>query len=275
MTVNHAHSKLVKSPISFAEVAELSRHTLGFQGFAPGLFRFLANLSQHNNKEWFDLNRRYYDANVLDPIRQFTGEVGAVLGLLNDELDTQPKVGRTISRINNDLRGAGSKMPYRPFVSINFSRKGEVCSRSAILYIRFYGRGVAIGFYPGSQPPRTGLIQTGIKNNVRLFQRYLDERRVASRYSELVCTDGGQVTRWPLPQTARRWASLESFTVGEYFDHTDPVLYSSRFRHRVIEVLYDLYPLWLFAFSETIKDDLELYRENRLLIESPRGIAAD
>jgi hypothetical protein len=240
------------------------------------LFRFLAKLGHHNNRDWFDRNRNYYEVNVLGPIRTFTREIGSVLHLLHDELETDPKVGRTISRISNDLRVTGNKPPYRPFIYISFPKRGARWISDGILAIGFYGHGVAAGFYPGRRRPFcSGPAQAGIRNNLRLFQRYLDERRVASRYSELAGREEGLITRWPLPKSARRWLSMESSFVGEYFDYTDPVLYSVRFLDRVIEVLFDLYPLWLFGVSENIKHDLDLYRENRLLLAQPSSVASD
>jgi len=38
--------------------------------------------------------------------------------------------------------------------------------------------------------------------------------------------------------------------------------------------LLDLYPLWLFATSENLKDDLQLYRENAELLARPLTKAA-
>ena len=56
--------------------------------------------------------------------------------------------------------------------------------------------------------------------------------------------------------------NLDSFTVGEYFLANDPILSRRRFLDRAQKILLDLYPIWLFATSENLKYDLEMYSEN-------------
>ena len=97
----------------------------------------------------------------------------------------------------------------------------------------------------------------------------IDEQRIAENYWELAGGDSGPVTKWPLPKTARRWVNLESFTVGEYFPATDPLLSRRAFLDRAQGIMLDLYPLWLFATSSDIKNDIELYRENAGLLARP------
>ncbi|HSF22741.1 MAG TPA: hypothetical protein VLE20_00840, partial [Blastocatellia bacterium] len=108
-----------------------------------------------------------------------------------------------------------------------------------------------------------------IKQNLRLFQRYLDERSIPRNYSELAGEEGGKVTKWPLPRIARRWVELESFVVGEHFASNDPRLSRRSFLDRAQAILLDLFPLWLFATSHNLKDDLQLYRENAELLARP------
>ena len=116
---------------------------------------------------------------------------------------------------------------------------------------------------------RRGPVQKAVKDNLRLFQRYLDDERIAEKYWEIAGGESGTVTKWPLPKTARRWVNLESFTVGEYFSATDPLLKRRAFLDRVQAIMLDLYPLWLFATSSEIKNDIDLYRENVDLLARP------
>jgi uncharacterized protein (TIGR02453 family) len=234
-----------------------------FEGFSAGLFQFLSELAANNNKEWFDENRRVYETQTLAPIKAFVAELGPILGILNEEFETEARVGRTITRINNDMRFHKDRPPYRPLIYIVFPRRGRKWSDEALLYGAISAHGVSIGFYPGGyKQPRIGPVQQGIKKNLRLFQRYLDERRIAETYWELADGEDARLKRWPLPKTARRWMNLDSFTVGEFFAANDPILSRRRFLDRAQKILLDLYPLWLFATSENLKNDLELYGEN-------------
>lgn len=67
------------------------------------MFNFLRDLAQNNNKEWFDTNRRLYESEVLGAAKSFVSEIGPILAMLNQEFETEPRVGRTISRISNDM----------------------------------------------------------------------------------------------------------------------------------------------------------------------------
>lgn len=248
----------------------VNTNSMRFQGFSAGLFKFLSGLAENNNKPWFDEHRREYEASVLGPIKAFVAELGPIVHMLNEELETEPRVGRTVSRISNDIRFHKNRPPYRPFIYVSFPRRGDKWSSGPLLYAGIYPKGVSVGFYPGGHNPlRTGPIQTAIKKNLRLFQRYLDERRIAKSYSELAGEEGGKVQKWPLPETASRWTQLESFVVGEHFGAGDPRVSRRTFLDRAQAILLDLYPLWLFATSENLKEDYELYSENAKLLARP------
>jgi len=241
-----------------------------FPGFSTGLFQFLSSLVENNSKDWFDAHRSEYKAQVLDPIKGFVAELGPIMRMLNEEFEIEPRVGRTISRINNDIRFHKNRPPYRPFIYVAFPRRGRKWESEALLYVAIAGHGLSVGFYPGGyKQPRTGPVQEGIRKNLRLFQRYLDEQQISGNYWELADGAEGTVTKWPLPKNARRWMNLDSFNVGEYFPATERIVSRRSFLDVAQEVFLDLYPLWLFATSENIKDDLDLYRENVEMLAQP------
>jgi len=158
-----------------------------FEGFRTGMFQFLSGLIENNNKPWFDEHRREYEAEVLGPVKCFVSELGPIVHMLNEDFETEPRVGRTISRINNDIRFHKNRPPYRPFIYVAFPQRGHKWSNSAVLYAAITSKGVSLGFFPGGHKVlHTGPIQQRIKDNTRLFQRYLDERNIASSYWELV-----------------------------------------------------------------------------------------
>src|SRR5215510_7662849 len=157
-----------------------------FEGFSAGLFRFLSGLAENNNKPWFDEHRHEYEAEVLGPTKAFVTELGPIVHMLNEDIETEPRVGRTISRISNDMRFHKNRPPYRPVIYVLFPRRGGKWSCSPLLYTGIYPHGVSIGFYPGGNTElMTRPIQETIQRNLRTFQRYLDERRIAKSYWEL------------------------------------------------------------------------------------------
>lgn len=249
---------------------------VGFQGFSPGLFRFLRGLTSNNNKEWFDKHRREYDNHVLGPVKAFVRGIGPTLHMLNPSLEIEPRVGRTLSRISINGRFNKNRPRYRPVVYVGFPRRGIKWRQEALLYVGIYAHGIAAGFSPGGHRERSASpLQDAIRTNTRLFQRYLTTRGIAERYSELVDGEDGNVARWPLPKTARRWVNVESFTVGEYFSASEGMVCTGGFLDRVQQIMLDLYPLWLFATSAELKSDFDLYNENIRLLSHPLAQAAD
>ena len=234
-----------------------------FEGFSAELFHFFDRLAEPNSEEWFEEHSRDYETLVLQPVKALVSDLGALLGGLNQDFESRPRVGRTISRSGNDQKLNKGLPAYRPFVYSCFPRRGHRRASEPLLAVGVYRCGVSVGFYPGLfNRVRVGRIQQGIKKNQRLFQRYLNERSITDQYWELTRGEEEPVMKWPLPKTARRWMKLESFTVGEYFTSTEPVLASRAFLDRAQAILFDLYPLWLFATSDDPKNDYELYRNN-------------
>lgn len=246
-----------------------------FEGFSPKLFQFFRELAANNNKNWFDENRSLYQTEVLDAVKSFVADFGPIMRMLNEEFESEPRVGRTISRINNDIRFHKNRPAYRHFMYVSFPRRNTKWTNEALLYIGIYTHGIGIGFYPGGyRKLRKAPLQQNIELNLRLFQRYLDERLIAEKYSELTDGETGEVKKWPLPNRARKWVNLENFSVGEYFTADEVVAMGRKLLDRVQEILLDVYPLWLFAMSEDVKEDFELYRENVELLARPLTGAA-
>ncbi len=246
-----------------------------FEGFSPKLFEFFRELAANNNKDWFDENRSLYQTEVLDSVKSFVTDFGPIMRMLNEEFESEPRVGRTISRINNDIRFHKNRPAYRHFMYVSFPRRNTKWTSEALLYVGIYTHGVGVGFYPGGyRKLRKAPLQESIGLNLRLFQKYLDERLIADKYSELTDGEAGEVKKWPLPNRARKWVNLENFSVGEYFTADEVAAMGRKLLDRVQEVLLDVYPLWLFAQSEDIKEDFELYQENVELLTRPLSEAA-
>lgn len=244
--------------------------TSRFEGFSPTAFRFLRQLAANNNKAWFDKNREVYHQELLEPMRALVVEVGPLLRILNPELETEPKVGRTISRISNDMRFHKNRPPYRPFIYAGFPRQGKKWSNDALLFVSVFAHGVSVGFYAGGHT-RIGNspLSDAARLNPRLFQRYLKERAVTERYTQLLQDETEPPKTAALPAVAREWASLEAYSLGCYFRHTDRRLRRRSFLDLGQEALIDLYPLWMFATSDEPAAAYAIYNENAGALSAP------
>ena len=70
--------------------------------FAPEALDFLRRLEANNERGWFHARRDEYDRLLLEPARDFVEAFGELSGGLGEGIDADPRVGRSIMRINRD-----------------------------------------------------------------------------------------------------------------------------------------------------------------------------
>jgi uncharacterized protein (TIGR02453 family) len=102
-----------------------------FNGFDKETIRFYKDLSLNNKKEWFDGNRADYDCFVLRPARDLVVDLGERLKEIAPNIIADPRVNKSLFRINRDVRFSKDKTPYKTHLAILFwegKRKRMECS---------------------------------------------------------------------------------------------------------------------------------------------------
>jgi uncharacterized protein (TIGR02453 family) len=89
--------------------------------FGPGLFAFLAELKENNDREWFAANKHRYEEQVLEPALAFIDAFAPRLEKISPHFraDSRPS-GGSLFRIYRDTRFSKDKTPYKTNVGINF-----------------------------------------------------------------------------------------------------------------------------------------------------------
>jgi uncharacterized protein (TIGR02453 family) len=89
--------------------------------FTDDLFRFLKELRQHNERDWFQRNKERYETAVRGPFISFIGDLGAPLKKINPYMIADPRpVGGSMMRIYRDIRFSRDKSPYKTSVAAHF-----------------------------------------------------------------------------------------------------------------------------------------------------------
>jgi uncharacterized protein (TIGR02453 family) len=92
-----------------------------FPGFPAGLFDFLAELMQRNEKAWFEANRARYERDVRGPALAFIRAMRPRLARVSAHLLADDrKVGGSLMRVHRDTRFSADKTPYKTNVGIQF-----------------------------------------------------------------------------------------------------------------------------------------------------------
>ena len=92
-----------------------------FAGFPPDAWAFLTELQAGNSKTFFDANRQRYDDGIDGPSQALVETLAVVLpDRLGLDVRAEPKVGRSLFRINRDTRFAADKTPYKTHLDFLF-----------------------------------------------------------------------------------------------------------------------------------------------------------
>ena len=89
--------------------------------FGFELFRFLRELRENNNKEWFKVNKKRYESDVRDPCLNFVSDFGPYLAKVSKHFVADPRpIGGSLFRIYRDTRFSKDKSPYKTHAGIHF-----------------------------------------------------------------------------------------------------------------------------------------------------------
>jgi len=82
--------------------------------FSAETFTFLRGLTENNNRQWFQQNKKRYEEHVKDPAIRFIIDFGPLLRKISRQFSADPRpVGGSLFRIYRDVRFSKDKSPYK------------------------------------------------------------------------------------------------------------------------------------------------------------------
>lgn len=136
---------------------------------------FFKDLAKNNNKEWFDANRKRYEASVKEPFTAFVAEAIKRIGKHDKAVRIEPK--EAIFRINRDIRFSKDKTPYKLNASAIISPAGRKDHATPGIYFELGPESVK--FYGGAyQPEKDQLerIRTAIMRDPKGFRKTIENK---------------------------------------------------------------------------------------------------
>jgi len=89
--------------------------------FTPATLRFLQELADNNNRDWFAQNKGRYETLVLDPALAFIQSMQDPLDSFAPHFTAIPKrVGGSLMRVYRDTRFGSGREPYKTNIGIQF-----------------------------------------------------------------------------------------------------------------------------------------------------------
>ncbi|MCU0703098.1 MAG: DUF2461 family protein [Fimbriiglobus sp.] len=220
-----------------------------FHGFATETFRFLAELTEHNEKAWMDAHRERYQFFVREPLVELCAAlaeryVGPVLHREHGwEMETDPRPGRALTSIAKNDYGRGG--PYTPDVWVTFYRRASGGKRhDAQLFVRVSDTGVSFGFHLGKSAREAG----------RRFRKAVQEHGEALFQAVRAggCTFRGATTVHPVTDAAglRAWAAEKELFAESHLPPDHPLLRSDDLVGEILIAFDRLVPLLAAALDD-------------------------
>lgn len=184
--------------------------------FNDGFRHFFMDLAAHNNKDWFDANKKRYTADVKAPFEAFVTH-------LIDQLRDSEKLGDLrasdcIFRIHKDVRFSKDKTPYKLMATALIARGGRKNMHEAGLYVELGPEFVHVytGFY---MPEKEQLL--ALRKTVAANPGKLDKILAAKDFKQFFAEVKGEKSKI-LPAEVKALAGAHPLVYNKqfYLQHT-------------------------------------------------------
>jgi uncharacterized protein (TIGR02453 family) len=151
-----------------------------FKGFPKDFFSFLNELTQNNNREWFNANKNRYYESVVNPISEFIVCMAPLLRKISSHYKADPKPhGGSMFRIYRDTRFSKDKTPYKTNAGVQFRHEAGKNAHAPGFYVHLANDGLFFGGGIWHPPgPQLNLIRDHIADNARSWARITHATKV-------------------------------------------------------------------------------------------------
>ena len=155
-----------------------------YAGFPIETSRFLTELAENNEREWFKDNKHRYESHVLAPALDFINAMGPRLEKISPHFVAIGKrTGGSLMRVYRDTRFSKNKTPYKTNIGIQFRHELGRDAHAPGFYLHiepkncFFGAGI---WRPDSDS--LAAIRTNIAENPGQWKRARDAKRFAEHF---------------------------------------------------------------------------------------------
>jgi uncharacterized protein (TIGR02453 family) len=152
--------------------------------FTQDTIDFLSELRENNAKEWFEANRKRYEASVKKPILEFAAEMIERMREVDPEITMLPK--NAVFRIHRDTRFSNDKSPYKTNVGMVVTRGEKHNPGVPGLYFHLDASQmyIATGLY-FLEPAQLRAVREHIASNLSQFQNLLEDEEFQQHFGTI------------------------------------------------------------------------------------------
>jgi len=231
----------------------------GFSGFSARSFEFMQGLKVNNNRAWFERHRPDWEA-LKAEFQALCAALAPFLGGLDPELETNPKTGCCLGRIFRDIRFTADKRPFRESVDVLFFPAAYGRTKAPGFAVGLRAEACYIGTWLGaSMLEWRRRFEANIAAAPEVFELYLGNNNNFAGLS--LRSDSFKKPRIPgLPPAAGQWALRKYYYLADLVPAAETIGLGRALIGRIEEDFLRLYPLFLFATSDSVLEDLKRFR---------------
>jgi uncharacterized protein (TIGR02453 family) len=209
--------------------------------------KFLKDLRKNNNKEWFDSNRKTYEAARRD-FESFVETVIKKLSRSDDSIkDLKPK--DCIFRINRDIRFSKDKSPYKTNFGAYINRGGKKSKFGGYYFHCDPEQAFAGGGLWMPVPPELNKVRQEIDYCFDEFKKIINTKKFRENYGNLYQGDDMRLSLVPKgfdkSNPAAEYLKLKSFIAMKQLSTKD--LTSNDLVNNTVKLFESLQPLIRFV----------------------------
>ncbi|MGE3468026.1 MAG: DUF2461 domain-containing protein [Pyrinomonadaceae bacterium] len=209
-----------------------------------GTLDFLKKLSKNNDREWFQANKKLFDA-AQDNVTAFGGYLIGEIGKFDDAVaDIDPK--SCVFRIYRDVRFSKDKSPYKTNLGLYLSPGGRKSMQPGYYFHIQPGASFVAGGKHLPDGPETLRIRNAIVANTDEFLKIVKKKSYRDLFGEM---RGERLKNPPKgfdpEHKAIDYLKLKEFMAyAELYD--DKMLITPAFSKQMVKMAKEMYPLVAF-----------------------------
>jgi uncharacterized protein (TIGR02453 family) len=144
---------------------------------------FFSDLEQNNNREWFEANKKRYEAVVKQPLEVLAAALIPLMQELDPEIDVEPK--KALFRIYRDTRFSKDKTPYKTNAGLSLSaRKNDFARPGLYFHVDANCIASATGCYQ-LEPDQIGAMRRHIASHLDEFKSIQSDKAFLSKFDQI------------------------------------------------------------------------------------------
>jgi uncharacterized protein (TIGR02453 family) len=162
----------------------------------PSTLKFLKDLAKNNNREWFEANRKKYEAARQD----FIGLADEIIkGFCKKDKDFEQLEGKKcLFRINRDIRFSKDKSPYKTNFGASFERGGRISPWAGYyLHVQPGNNSFVAGGVWQPEADRMKKIRQEIDYSWEAFKKIITNKKFVTTFGDLEKTKETSLSREP------------------------------------------------------------------------------